>query len=135
MITEALHHNGKVPHHYGLHAYVVMPNHVHVLLTPFVPLPVLTKSLKNITARRANTLLQRASAPFWQDETYDRQVRDSQEFIRIQLYIENNPVKAGLADSPEIYQWSSAVSRIHQDTNPSHNQLKKYSNLNPPFNQ
>jgi REP element-mobilizing transposase RayT len=53
-----------------------MANHIHVLLTPLVPLPVLIKSIKNITARRANTLLKR-NATFWQDETYDRQVRDS----------------------------------------------------------
>ena len=53
MVTEALHHNSEVLHHYDLHAHVVMPN---PLLTPLVPLPALTKSIKKITARRANTL-------------------------------------------------------------------------------
>jgi REP element-mobilizing transposase RayT len=109
MATEALHHNAEILHQYHLHAYVVMPNHIHVLLTPFLPLPLVTKSIKNITARRANTLLKRNGATFWQDETYDRQVRDNNEFTNIQRYIENNPVKAGLATSPEDYHWSSAA--------------------------
>jgi REP element-mobilizing transposase RayT len=39
---------------YTLHAFAVMPNHVHLLLTPATALPKLTKSLKNITAKRAN---------------------------------------------------------------------------------
>jgi hypothetical protein len=54
MVVEAIHYNADVLAHYSLHAYVVMPNYVHILVTPFVPLPKLTKSLKGITAKRAN---------------------------------------------------------------------------------
>ena len=57
MIVEAIHYNAKVLGHYQLHAFVVMPNHVHLLATPAVALPKLTKSLKGITARRANAML------------------------------------------------------------------------------
>jgi hypothetical protein len=46
--------------------------------------------------------------PFWQHESYDRRVRTPEEFGKIQRYIENNPVKAGLATTPEDYRWSSA---------------------------
>jgi hypothetical protein len=54
-------------------------------------------SLKAATAKRANLLLQRSGQPFWQDESYDRLVRDGDEFRRIQRYIEANPVAALLA--------------------------------------
>ena len=46
--------------------------------------------------------------PFWQDESYDRLVRNQTEFDRIVHYIEWNPVTAGLAPAPEQFLWSSA---------------------------
>ena len=54
MIVEAVHYNANILGHYLLHAFVVMPNHVHLLATPAVPLPKLTQSLKGITAKRAD---------------------------------------------------------------------------------
>jgi REP element-mobilizing transposase RayT len=109
MVRDALHYNAETLHHYDLHAYVVMPNHIHALLTPAIPLPTLIKSIKNITARRANTFLQRKNTAFWQDETYDHQIRGNKQFTKIHLYIENNPVKAGLVQSPADYRWSTAA--------------------------
>jgi hypothetical protein len=47
--------------------------------------------------------------PFWQDESYDRVVRDEAEFGRIMRYIEMNPVTAGMAATPEDFPWSSAT--------------------------
>jgi putative transposase len=88
-----------------------MPNHLHLLLTPQVSLSKLLGSLKATTARRANLLVQRTGQAFWQDESYDHLVRSGEEFRRIQRYIENNPVKAGLAEAPEQYFWSSAGRR------------------------
>jgi REP element-mobilizing transposase RayT len=49
-----------------------------------------------------------AGQPFWQDESYDRAVRNEAEFQRIVRYIEWNPVKAGLVTTPEAFPWSSA---------------------------
>ena len=49
MVVEAIRHNANVLGHYQLHAFVVMPNHVHLLVTPAVQLRKLTKSLKGIT--------------------------------------------------------------------------------------
>jgi putative transposase len=46
--------------------------------------------------------------PFWQEESYDRLVRDEQEFERVRSYVENNPVRAGLVRRAEEFQWSSA---------------------------
>ena len=95
--------------HYQVHAFVVMPNHVHLLLTPRVPPSRLLKSLKGCTAREANRILGRTGEPFWQRESYDHWVRDQAEFGRIRRYIENNPVKAGLVAQASDYPWSSAA--------------------------
>jgi len=94
--------------HYELHSWVIMPNHVHLLLTPQASVSKLLGSLKAATAKRANLLLQRSGQPFWQDESYDHLVRGGDEFQRIQRYIEGNPVTALLAARPEQYAWSSA---------------------------
>jgi putative transposase len=94
--------------HYRLHAFAIMPNHVHVLLTANVPLPQLTKSLKGITAKRANTMLALTGTHFWQDESFDRVVRDDREIGKIKNYIEQNPVRAGIGCEAEKYRWASA---------------------------
>jgi putative transposase len=56
---------------YQLHSWVIMPNHVHLLLTPQVSLSKLLGSMKAASAKRANLLLHRSGEPFWQDESYD----------------------------------------------------------------
>src|SRR5579862_3346200 len=88
MIVEAIHYNANILGHYFLHAFVVMPNHVHLLATPAVALPKLTKSLKGITAKRANAILVLTGKSFWQEESYDRLVRHELEFEKIRNYIE-----------------------------------------------
>ena len=90
-----------------LHAYAVMPNHVHILITPEENLHLILRILKGRTARFANQLLHRTGT-FWQDESYDRLVRDAAEFRRTVNYIERNPVRAGLAATPDSCRWSSA---------------------------
>jgi REP element-mobilizing transposase RayT len=109
MIAEAIHYNANVLGHYRLHAFVVMPNHVHLLATPAVPLPKLMKSLKGITARRANAILALTGSPFWQEESYDHHVRHQRKFEKIRNYIEENPVRAGLVSEASDYRWSSAA--------------------------
>ena len=96
------------PADYVLHAYVVMPNHVHMLITPLSNVSSLMHRLKGATAREANRQLGRSGTPFWQRESYDRLVRDAREFRRIGNYIVQNPVRAGLSASPEAFRWSSA---------------------------
>lgn len=95
---------------YALHSYVVMPNHVHLLVTPRVTSRKWLGPPKGFTGHEANRVLGR-SAPFWQDESYDHLVRDDTEFERIRTYIETNPVSAGLADLPELFPWSSASNK------------------------
>src|SRR5258706_8680832 len=100
-------HKGAEIGHYDLHAYVVMANHVHLLIQPKVSPSDLLKSLKGATAREANKILRRTGKPFWQKESYDHWVRDEAEFKRIRAYIENNPVRAGLVNMPVEFLWSS----------------------------
>jgi putative transposase len=97
---------------YELRAFVVMANHVHVLLLPQIPPSRLLQSLKGKSARDANRILGRTGEKFWQAESYDHWVRDAAELARIAAYIENNPVKAGLVESPEEYRWSSAAKAL-----------------------
>jgi len=94
---------------YRLSAYVVMSNHVHVLIWPRAYLSKITKSIKGYTARECNKLLSRTGENFWQDESFDHSVRNENEFWRIKRYIELNPVKAGLVTRPEEWAWSSAT--------------------------
>jgi hypothetical protein len=80
----------------------------HLLITPQVEISRLTQSLKRFTARQGNKILGLTGQSFWQDESFDRLVRDDEEFQRITRYIEMNPVNAGLVAKPENYPWSSA---------------------------
>lgn len=107
LVVEALFTGAKLGH-YGLGPFAVMANHVHVLLLPKVHPSRLLKSLKGYTAREANRLLGRTGEPFWQSESFDHMVRDSAEFERIAVYIENNPLTAGVVEQVEEYEWSSA---------------------------
>jgi REP element-mobilizing transposase RayT len=109
MVARAIHYNADVLSHYALHAFVVMPNHVHLLLTPAIEIPKVTKSLKGITAKRANRMLGLTGNSFWQEESYDHLVRSDREFEQIRRYIENNPVRAGLVQEACRYKWSSAA--------------------------
>ena len=93
---------------YRLFAWVVMPNHVHALIEVLnMPLARILHSWKAYSALEANRLLQR-SGRFWQVEYFERYMRDVEHFRRAIRYIENNPMKAGLADVPEAWAWSSA---------------------------
>ena len=109
MVVEAIQYNADILRHYLLHAFVVMPNHVHLLVTPLVEVARMTKSLKGITAKKANAMLTLTGRPFWQEESYDHLVRHEREFGRIRCYIEENPVRAGLVRQACEYRWSSAA--------------------------
>jgi REP element-mobilizing transposase RayT len=96
---------------YDLFAWVVMSNHVHVLLRPHKLVREVTRAVKNSSAHEANIILDRRGTRFWQDESYDHWVRDGKEFDRIVRYIEWNPVRAGLVECVERWPWSSAAQK------------------------
>jgi putative transposase len=99
---------------YDLHAWVVMANHVHLLARPLIQPSEVFRRIKGRSARAANLVLHRTGEPFWQSESYDHWVRNSDEMTKIARYIENNPVTAGLAARAEDYRWSSAWVRVEQ---------------------
>jgi len=108
MVSDALRHfHGQ---HYLLDDWVVMPNHVHLILWPMpnFTLSEILKSRKQFTATKANCLLRRTGQTFWQAESFDHWIRDDDEKSRIRRYIRANPVKAGLCASPEEWRWGSA---------------------------
>jgi REP element-mobilizing transposase RayT len=57
MVVEAIQYRSDYLGHYELHAYVVMPNHVHLLITPAISISEIMQSMKRFTARRANQML------------------------------------------------------------------------------
>lgn len=94
---------------YELHAWAVMPNHVHILVTLMEGriLGEAIKVLKGVAAREANVLLER-SGTFWFRDYYDRYMRDEDHFSQTHQYIDYNPVKAGLCQEPEDWPFGSA---------------------------
>ena len=94
---------------YKLIAWVIMPNHAHILLSPMPGFRVadIMHSIKSFTAHEANRILCR-NGRFWAKEYFDRYIRDQRHFASTIAYIENNPVKARLCDSPEKWPYSSA---------------------------
>jgi putative transposase len=108
VVADALSYGESGRQFYQLRAWVVMPNHVHVLLRPKTSMPVITRWLKGSTARQANLILGRTGEAFWQDESFDHRVRDEAELDRIVRYVECDPVSAGLAANPRAWAWSSA---------------------------
>ena len=94
---------------YKLCAWVVMPNHVHILIKvePQWSLSTIIHAWKSYTAKQANRLLNR-QGKFWQEDYYDRYIRDLQHYKATINYIEANPIKAKLCLNKEDWLYSSA---------------------------
>jgi putative DNA methylase len=101
-----LHFDGK---RYRLLAWVIMPNHVHILIeTRFGHLlDKIIHSWKSFTAHQANDLLGR-SGEFWFPDYFDRFIRNERHFYNVVCYIHENPVKAGLVSKAIDWPFSSA---------------------------
>jgi putative transposase len=108
IVEDALHYGENPLGLYTLYAWVIMPNHVHVVFQPKAALPDIMRWLKGRSGRVANRILGRTGKPFWQDESYDHWIRSTQELDEIIDYVETNPVSAGLVHSAEQWLWSSA---------------------------
>lgn len=96
---------------YDLLAWVIMPNHVHVLFkTGVVPMSVIVADWKEYTARQANKTLNRRGQ-FWAEDYWDTYMRNTAHELKARRYIENNPTKAMLVLDPKDWPWSSARFR------------------------
>jgi len=103
LFLETLQHY-RTQGHYKLHAFVVMPDHVHLLLTP-----------QEITLERAIGLIKggfshrlASKLPVWQRSFTDHRIRDAEDLEIRRTYIHSNPVRATLVASAELYPYSSA---------------------------
>ena len=126
VVAKAFLHFAEIRYH--LLAFVVMPSHHHWMFMPraewveqlelsqrdhkhkTTPRESITHSIQSFTASQCNRLLG-LEGQFWQVESFDHYARDEDELCRIINYIEDNPVKAELTQSPEDYPWSSAFVR------------------------
>lgn len=101
---------------YRLHAWVVMPNHVHVLFKtlPGQEMAKIVWGWKSFTGKEIKATLRQAGAwrshegPVWYREYWDRYIRSRLHYENAVRYIHDNPVKAGLTRLPEEWPWSSA---------------------------
>ena len=120
--------NAREKHKFALLAYVIMPEHAHLLVQPLIgpyDIAALLKGIKQPVARKAKRFLEKENPAwlkkltvksrsrevfrFWQaGPGYDRNIRDEKELLEKIQYIHNNPVKNGLAATPEEWPWSSA---------------------------
>ncbi|MEY2540177.1 MAG: valyl-tRNA synthetase [Verrucomicrobiota bacterium] len=112
---------------YELFSWVVMPNHVHVIVRPFqqYTLGDILHTWKSFTAHEINSLLNR-SGTLWQHESYDHIVRNEGALSRISEYIDQNPERAGI----EVAQASRL--RITEDRKPEARATEIYVGIEPP---
>jgi len=91
---------------YWLHVAVVMPDHVHVIFTPYEQWPIseIMKRVKGNSSRKINVLLGQRGT-LWQDESFDRIVRQYEDLRKKCEYVAMNPVRAGLCNDPNDYPW------------------------------
>ncbi|MBV9888265.1 MAG: transposase [Acidobacteria bacterium] len=99
-----------------LHEFVLMPDHLHVLLTPgeTTSLEKAVQMIKGGSSRRIGQELH-FQWPVWQPGFHDRWIRDSREYFGCRDYIWANPVKARLVEKPAVFQWSSANGTFRLD--------------------
>lgn len=100
-------------HHLAVHAYVLMPNHVHLLATP-TDAPDLSKAMQALGRRYAlwvNARHQRTGT-LWEGRFRASIVESERYLFACSRYIELNPVRAGLVTEPAAYRWSSHAHHI-----------------------
>ncbi len=120
--TTDLDEAGKQPARFDLSSWVMMPNHVHLLVRPLEPkrwsLEKILQSWKRQSAREINRIRQ-AVGTVWLDESHDSIVRDPQHLWRCLQYIGQNPVKAQLPsgdyDRWVCPEWEKLGWRFHDD--------------------
>ena len=98
---------------YELMAWVIMPNHVH-LLVRFEEGQSLSKALHSLKSYTGHELkkLHPEMSHIWQDESFDRYMRNEEHYWKTYQYIHQNPVKAKICQVPEDFQWSSAFGKL-----------------------
>jgi REP-associated tyrosine transposase len=97
-------------HRLELHALVVMPDHVHLALTPrwdergSFSIPEITQEIKSVSAHRINKETEHVGR-VWREESFDRALRREEHLDAKICYMVDNPVRAGLVSTPAEYRW------------------------------
>ncbi len=101
---------------YKLHAFALMPEHLHVLVTSSDETSI-EKAMQMIKGGSAHRIgIERPQAfPIWHRSFHDRWIRDAEQFWNAKSYIEQNPVKAKLVETAHEYAWSSANGKVALD--------------------
>lgn len=109
VFDHCLFENGRKIH---MHAFVVMPTHVHLLFTPLendkgepYSLAQIMRGIKGASSHSVNKCLRRKGR-LWEPESFDRITRSDADFEYRMIYIVQNPIAAGLAKGPDDYPWS-----------------------------
>ena len=112
LVGHAMHHfDGD---HYKLETYVLMPNHVHVIVTPCQGYG-LKDILTGWKRTSGHAILKHLPAPkpFWMDEDFDHAVRSEKQFLHFQNYIAENPAKARLRHGTWTH-WTRAPEDVRK---------------------
>jgi len=102
---------------YQLHAYVVMPDHIHLLLTPAADVPI-EKAMQLIKGGFSFRLS--SKSPVWQESFTMHRIEDARDYETHRNYIHANPVRAHLCAHPEDFPYSSAFPSAQADSTPHH---------------
>jgi putative transposase len=102
---------------YQLHAFVLMPDHLHLLLTP-APDVSIEKAIQFIKGGFSFRL--KSKMPVWEKSFTLRRIEDPRDYESHRDYIHSNPVRAHLCERPEEFPWSSANPRFTVDPVPNH---------------
>jgi putative transposase len=95
---------------FDLHGVVVMPDHVHLVLTPlyagngFYSVAEIMQGIKSASAHQINHLFNR-EGQIWQHESFDRVLRHEESIRKKVVYVLENPVRAGLVKTVAEYKW------------------------------
>jgi predicted solute-binding protein/REP element-mobilizing transposase RayT len=122
---------------YCLDAFVVMPNHVHVVVKPLIGFHLfdIVRSWKTYTARQINKLLRRSGA-VWMQESFDRIIRDWDALVRCRAYIAKNPTKARLRNGEFVLSATEKLRNIDfQSVRPAGLQPADSARVQPPQSQ
>jgi len=95
---------------YVLHEFVVMPDHLHLLITP-APDISLERAMQFIKGGFSYRLGQSKRGLTWQESFANHRIRDQHDYEAHAGYIRTNPVRAHLVERPEMYPYSSAADK------------------------
>jgi putative transposase len=114
LIDTLRHYQGTA---YHLHEFVVMPDHLYILLTPLTSLEKAVQFIKGGFSYRAKKELG-SNLEVWQKGFADHRIRDAEDYRLLVLYIHQNPVRKDLCEKPQGYPYSSGHGSFNLDDAP-----------------